>query len=228
MKKTLLLLFLALGASFSQAQTRFGFGQADYDNWNVNDPRAALLLLVWPANNDTLEEPVGADIFVLDGSAKNGVDFNLTTPQKWLFPVGTNIFDSSNRKKLSYNFTPNSTFWGKKDFTIKLGNLQGVTASQLLNGQDELRVVIDYDGTGVGMPRLSIHDYRLYPVPASSTLWIEGANPSAYKIYDLSGRLAMEGGLMQNNIDVSNLGYGLYVLYAQTDKGMIVQKFLKN
>jgi hypothetical protein len=38
----------------------------------------------------------------------------------------------------------------------------------------------------------------------------------------------MEGGLMQNSIDVSNLGYGLYVLYAQTEKGMIVQKFLKN
>jgi hypothetical protein len=65
-------------------------------------------------------------------------------------------------------------------------------------------------------------------VPAQSTLWIEGANPDQFKIYDLSGRLAMEGGLMQNSIDVSNLGYGLYVLYAQTEKGMIVQKFLKN
>jgi hypothetical protein len=57
---------------------------------------------------------------------------------------------------------------------------------------------------------------------------IEGVNPTQYKIYDLSGRLAQEGGLLQSSIDVSNLGNGLYILYAQTDRGMIVQKFLKD
>jgi hypothetical protein len=227
MKKVILIvavLFLAVGL---KAQTRFGFGQIDYDNWNVNDPKAHLLLLVWPQNNDTLDFEVGADIFVLDGTAKAGIDFNMST-SKWTFPIGTNIFDSSNRKKIAYNFVPNTTFWGKKDFAIKLGNLQGVTSADLLNGQDLLRVIIDYDGTGIGLPKLSVHDYRLYPIPASTMLYIGGVNPTAYKIYDLSGRLAQEGGMLQSSIDVSNLGNGLYVLYAQTDKGMIVQKFLKD
>lgn len=227
MKKIILATVAVLMAFAADAQTRFGFAQQGYDNWNVQDANAACLLLVWPDKNEPLQFVVGADVFAIDGSAKNGTDFNFPTT-KWVFPVGTNIFDSSNRKKLPYNFTINSTFWGKKDFIIRLEGLQGVAADGLINGQQEMRVVIDYDGSGVGLPRLSFHDYRLYPVPAQSTLWIEGANPDQFKIYDLSGRLAMEGGLMQNSIDVSNLGYGLYVLYAQTEKGMIVQKFLKN
>lgn len=227
MKKFILFAGMALLTMGMNAQTRFGFGQIDYDNWNVADPNAHLLLLVWPENNDTLEFGVGADIFVIDGTAKNGVDFNLSTT-KWVFPVGTNIYDQSNRKKLPYNFTPNANFWGKKDFSIKLGNLEGITSANLLNGQDLLRVIIDYDGIGIGMPKLSIHDYRLYPIPASTTLNIEGVNPTQYKIYDLSGRLAQEGGLLQSSIDVSNLSNGLYILYAQTDRGMIVQKFLKD
>lgn len=227
MKKIILIAAIVLLGFGAQSQTRFGFGQADYDNWNVNDPSAHLLLLVWPANNDTLEVGVGADIFVIDGTAKAGVDFNMSTA-KWIFPPGTNIFDNSNRKKIDYNFVPNANFWGKKDFVIKLGNLQGITSADLLNGQDLLRVIIDYDGLGIGLPKLSVHDYRLYPIPASSVLYIGGVNPTEYKIYDLSGRLAQEGGILQSSIDVSNLGNGLYVLYAQTDKGMIVQKFLKN
>ncbi len=227
MKKFILIASVVILAFSADAQTRFGFGQADYDNWNVNDPKAHLLLLVWPENNDTLEFGVGADIFVIDGSARAGIDFNMST-SKWIFPVGTNIFDSSNRKKISYNFTLNSTFWGKKEFVVKLGNLQGVTSANLINGQDLLRVIIDYDGLGIGLPKLSVHDYRLYPIPTSSVLYIGGVNPTEYKIYDLSGRLAQEGGILQSSIDVSNLGNGLYVLYAQTDKGMIVQKFLKN
>lgn len=227
MKKLVLICLSLFVLTAVKAQTKFGFAQENYDNWNVVDPKAGCLLIVWPEKNDTLTYVVGADVFAIDGSAKNGVDFNFPTT-KWLFPIGTNIFDSSNRKKLPYNFTLNTTFWGKKDFIIRLEGVQGVTLDNLLNKQQEMRVIIDYDGSGVGLPKLSFHDYRLYPVPAQSTLWIEGVNPQQYKIYELSGKLAMEGGLMQNSIDVSNLGYGLYVLYAQTDKGMIVQKFLKN
>jgi hypothetical protein len=47
-------------------------------------------------------------------------------------------------------------------------------------------------------------------------------------VYDLSGRLAAEGKVLENRIDVSEIANGLYVLYAQTEKGLIVQKFLKN
>jgi hypothetical protein len=64
-------------------------------------------------------------------------------------------------------------------------------------------------------------------MPTSSKLFVEGANPSSYEVYDLAGRLASSGAVMQNSIDVSELNNGLYVLHAQTENGLIVQKFLK-
>ncbi|MDZ4668677.1 MAG: T9SS type A sorting domain-containing protein [bacterium] len=228
MKKTVLIIAILCCGIFVNAQTKYGFNNAlAYDNWNNNDTAAGVELVVWVPNNDTLEITTGSDVTAIDGSARNGFEYNFTGV-KLLFQPGTNIFDFSNQKKLKYNFTPNTTFFGERDFYIKLSNVQGITVDDFYNNRDLMRVVIDYDGTNVGVKKLSVHSYRLYPVPTSGSLFVEGANPSEFKVYDLSGRLAASGAVMQNRIDVSEIGNGLYVLYAQTDKGLIVQKFLKN
>ncbi|OYU97564.1 MAG: hypothetical protein CFE21_04525 [Bacteroidetes bacterium B1(2017)] len=227
MKKTVLIAALLLTGLFSQAQLRFGFtNPLDLDNWNHDDDSAGVELAVWTPNNDTLTFSVGADITAINGTAVNGVDFNFA-PQKCTFLSGTNIYDRSNQRVLKYNFTPNTTTFGERDFYIKLGNLVGCTTSNLSYGRDLMRVIIDFNGSGVGIKKLSAHSYRLFPIPATTNLFIEGVNPSSYKVYDLAGRLASEGDVMQNSINVSELSNGLYVLYAQTDKGLIVQKFLK-
>lgn len=228
MKKTLLIAILFCSGLFAQAQIKFGFNNPlSYDNWNNNDTSAGVELVVWTPNNDTLLFEVGADVNAIDGSARNNFEFNFTG-LKWLFKPGTNIYDSSNRKVLKYNFTPNTTFFGERDFYIKLNNIQGITVADLLYERDIMRVIIDYDGTNVGVKKLSVHSYRLYPMPTSGSLFVEGANPTDYKVYDLSGRLVTEGKVMENRIDVTEVSNGLYVLYAQTEKGLIVQKFLKN
>jgi hypothetical protein len=227
MKKIVLLCVLFFITIIAQAQIKYGFvNPIDYDNWNNSDTSAGVELVVWTPNNDTLKIIVGSDVTAIDGSARNGVDFNFS-PQKCLFPVGTNLYDSSNRKKIKYNFALNTTFFGERDFYIKLTNVQGITAADFLHNRDLMRVVIDYNGTGVGIKKLSVHSYRLFPIPTSNQLFIEGVNPSSYKVFDLSGRLVVEGEVMQNTINVSELNNGLYVLHAQTTEGLIVQKFLK-
>jgi hypothetical protein len=90
-----------------------------------------------------------------------------------------------------------------------------------------MRVIIDYDGTNVGIKRLEKSTYRLFPVPATNVLHIDGANPNTFKVVDLSGREALAGNVINNSIEISSLQNGLYVLYAETEKGMIVQKFSK-
>lgn len=228
MKKVFLTIGICLLGIVSQAQIRYGFAVKDYDNFNNNDTSAAVELVLYTPDNDTLRifPGVGSQVNAIDGSARNGIEFNFTN-QIWLFDSGTTIYNGSNRKKIPFNFVPNTTIWGTRFFYIKLFNLQGITAADLMYGQDILLVLIDYDGTNVGIPKLSVHDYRLFPVPATNQLFIEGVNSTNFKIYDLAGRFIKGGEIMQNSVDISELSNGLYVLHAISDKGLIVQKFIK-
>ncbi|MDP1727331.1 MAG: T9SS type A sorting domain-containing protein [Bacteroidota bacterium] len=227
MKKVFLTMGICLLGLVSQAQLRYGFA-VPYDNFNVNDTSAALELVLFTVDNDTLRDSVGvgSDVTAIDGTARHGFEFNFP-PVKFIFPIGTTIYNGSNRHKIKYNLTPNPTLWGTRYFYIKLTSLIGVTASGLMYGQEQIVVYIDYDGTNVGIPKLSVHDYRLYPVPATNQLFIEGVNSRNFKIYDLAGRFIKGGETLQNSIDISELSNGLYVLHAISDKGLIVQKFIK-
>lgn len=227
MKKIVLIAMIVCSGLAAKSQITFGFSNPlSYDNWNNNDTAAGVELVVWTPNNDTLRIQVGGDITAIDGNARNGFEYNFP-PVKYLFQPGTNIYDTTNRHKIKYNFAPNTTFWGELDFYIKISNLVGITTDNLMHGRDLMRVIIDYDGTNVGLKKLDMHSYRLYPIPTQGNLYVEGARPTQFKAYDLSGRLALEGNVMQNSIDVSQLNPGLYILYAQAEEGLIVQKFLK-
>jgi hypothetical protein len=226
MKKILILSVLFLSGLFASAQIQFGFAVQGYDNFSNTDTAAAFELVVFTPNNDTLDTQVGATLSSIDGSASNGVHYNFA-PQAYKFPIGTTIYNGSNRKKFKINPVADSKFWGKKDFIITLTNLIGVDTTALMYKQNTLRIIIDYDGTGIGLPKLSVHDYKLYPVPASTHLTVDGVRCNTYKIADLSGRIVAEGIALNNSIDVSGLSNGIYVLTAISDKGMILEKFIK-
>jgi hypothetical protein len=55
---------------------------------------------------------------------------------------------------------------------------------------------------------------QLYPNPANDVLRIENdaADNSMYRVYDALGQLVMSGHLTQNQLDISQLGNGLYIL----------------
>jgi len=226
MKKILTISFLLFTSLLANAQIKFGFAVQGYDNFSNTDTSSAFELVVFTPNNDTLDSQVGATISSIDGSAVNGTHFNFV-PQLYKFPIGTTIYNGSNRKKFKINPIADSKFWGKKDFIITLTNLIGVDTTALMYKQNTLRIIIDYDGTGIGLPKLSVHDYKLYPIPTTSSLHVEGVNCSDYKISDLSGRVVAQGTATENSIDVADLANGIYVLTAVSNKGMIIEKFIK-
>lgn len=218
---------ILLGVSAQAQLIRYGFRAPVYDNFNNADPNAAFEVIVLIPNNDTLRTTVGSRVSPIDGSAVNGVHFNFTD-QNFLFTPGTTNWNGSNVKRFPINITPDPIFWGKRSFTIKLSNFVGmVPADQLINQQDELVIIIDYDGSALGLPKLSIHDYSLFPIPASEKLNITGVDAEQYYISDLMGRTVQEGMVFNNTVDVYNLNKGIYIFNAKTKQGIIMQKFIK-
>jgi hypothetical protein len=137
------------------------------------------------------------------------------------------VYDGSSRKKYKINLTPDPNFWGTREFKIVLTNFIGVTLNDVIRQQTELRCIIDYDGSSIGLPKLTVEQYTLYPIPATDKLFIDGVDSKEYKIYDLSGRLILEGSTISNTIDVSTLNSGVYVIKSITEQGLLTQKFTK-
>lgn len=210
----------------SQAQVKFGFVAPNYDNYTNSDPDAAFELVVFVPGNDTLDFEVGASVANIDGSALNGIHYNFTSLVHKFTP-GTNVYDGSSRKKYKINLTPDPNFWGTREFKIVLTNFIGVTLNDVIRQQTELRCIIDYDGSSIGLPKLTVEQYTLYPIPATDKLFIDGVDSKEYKIYDLSGRLILEGSTISNTIDVSTLNSGVYVIKSITEQGLLTQKFTK-
>jgi hypothetical protein len=226
MKKIFLLCVVFSLAMVSQAQVKFGFVAPGYDNYTNSDPDAAFELIVYVPGNDTLDFEVGASVSDISGSAVNGVHYNFT-PILHKFMPGTNVYDGSSRKKYKLNLTPDANFWGTREFKIVLTSFIGVTLTDVIRQQTELRCIIDYDGSSIGLPKLTVEQYTLYPVPATDKLFIDGVESKEYKIYDLSGRVILEGTTIENTIDVSSLSTGVYVIKSITDQGLLTQKFTK-
>src|SRR4051812_975115 len=98
MKKLLFTISIIVAAISTQAQTKFGFAAEKYDNFNSNDPDAGFELVVFTENNDTLRVPTGASVSDVPGTARPGLEYNFTV-QNYLFPIGTTIYNGTNRKK---------------------------------------------------------------------------------------------------------------------------------
>lgn len=228
MRNAILTITAILLGFAAQAQLiRYGFRAPVYDNFNNADPDAAFEVIVLIPNNDTLRTTVGSRVSPIDGSAVNGVHFSFSD-QNFLFTPGTTNWNGSNVKRFPINITPDPVYWGKRSFLIKLSNFVGIVpADQLLNQQDELVIIIDYDGSSLGLPRLTIHDYALFPIPATEKLNISGVDAEQYYITDLMGRTIQEGVVFNNTVDVYNLNKGIYIFNAKTKQGIIMHKFIK-
>lgn len=65
----------------------------------------------------------------------------------------------------------------------------------------------------------------LYPNPVSSILHIEGDNVQHVTVYDMTGRIVCESST--NEVGMSTLPEGLYLVKVQTSEGMITEKIIK-
>lgn len=230
MKKSLLLFVFASASFILSAQNpfiRFGFEYKDpFDNFNVLDTNAAIEIVLYNQKQDTIKEDYGCDLFILNGTAQNGVHFNITQPIKILF-AKYNYFGYRNSQSIKVNAVKDTTFFGKRYFDVRLVALVNLDSNNLNHGYNQLRFFIDYDGTGIGIPKLTFKDYSLYPNPAHDLIFIDGVEAQTFKVFDISGREMLSGEAWQNQINLSELTKGIYVLKCITDKGLITHKIVK-
>ncbi|MFN2395729.1 MAG: choice-of-anchor J domain-containing protein [Bacteroidales bacterium] len=73
------------------------------------------------------------------------------------------------------------------------------------------------------------HDsFRLYPNPASKTLYVEGLNPQAkVQIFNIVGVLVSNQYLLSGSLDVSNLSPGVYFLKVEKGGDFLLERFVK-
>jgi glycosidase len=71
-------------------------------------------------------------------------------------------------------------------------------------------------------------DFKFYPNPANNTLFIEGlTQPLVITITDLNGKIVNNAEILNNQINISNLKKGIYILKIIDKNGVITKKFLK-
>src|SRR5690554_2174490 len=116
-----------------------------------------------------------------------------------------------------------------------------VHTGQLLYNIDEIRFAHDnYSGAAfiddviINYDVLSVQDvapnsWAIYPNPVKDILNLEGLNTvESYVIYDVSGRKLEEADNNTQQINLSHLSNGVYLLQVNTDKGQVSKKFIKN
>ena len=166
--------------------------------------------------------------FSYDGNIQifenNGTDFTQTNVGTW-------------EKDTWYDVT--ITGDGEDVYYYLNGEL--VHTGQLLYNIDEIRFAHDnYSGAAfiddviINYDVLSVQDvapnsWAIYPNPVKDILNLEGLNTvESYVIYDVSGRKLEEADNNTQQINLSHLSNGVYLLQVNTDKGQVSKKFIKN
>jgi hypothetical protein len=234
MKRVLLTSVLACFAVLSQAQSnviQYGFAVAKYgyDFFSSDDPDSYYEIVVNVPGNDTLHHKVGSFISVIDGTAKRGINFNMPAFDSAFFYPGTTVHNLSNRRKFMINPAPDLGFWGRKYFQLNLYNYEGIIPSESVwYGKDTITIYLDYDGSNIGLPKVSVDEYSLYPNPSRDRIYIDGLNLLDYRVFDMTGRTVLSADRVAGNmVDLSGLNTGVYFIRSETSKGVLVHKIIK-
>ncbi len=92
---------------------------------------------------------------------------------------------------------------------------------------DSLEVV---EGSTLTLENSFVNDLIIYPNPTKNELnisSIEEFEEAIYTVFDVSGKRVMNAKLIQNNIDVSTLNAGNYILRIVSGNRIKSQKFIK-
>ncbi len=118
---------------------------------------------------------------------------------------------------------PTHTFPGPGNYTVK-HIIQNNCLSDTVITQVTSGVIIKINNK-------IIDNIRVYPNPAKDkiTILTNGININTYYIYDVYGRIVIQNNINKNiiKIDIKNLEKGIYFIKIQTNKKIIIKKFVK-
>lgn len=134
-----------------------------------------------------------------------------------------NNFDASKLKV--YKWQNNSS----EEITSVL-NLTTQTLTVNTSFEDQTFVYFSYSDANLGVNEIQLKDVTIYPNPASNTVNIKSINSDIeqIEIYNLQGKrvLKLINFKGKNQIDVSNLSKGIYILKAKSDDKMFSKKLI--
>lgn len=226
---TVISTLLFIGA---QAQISYGFDyKQNYESFTDRDAASSITIALYNDNQDSTTRPYSAILSVIDNTtkpslnAKNKTHFDMPAQQKIEFAPGQKGF----RNIINVPIKPiaDPVFWGQRVFELNLGTLEGFDVGDLVNGFEYLTIVIDYDGSKIGVPRVNKTMFTIYPNPSSNNIFVAGVACQSIQILDLMGKVVLEQNLPSNQINIETLPAGIYVLNAMSDKGLVVQKIVK-
>lgn len=137
-----------------------------------------------------------------------------TTPVSGSFTIPATALSGSTRMRVAmkYNGVPTScesfSYGQVEDYTVVIGG----TGKEIVSTITEKNIV----------------DIKLYPNPTSSVLNISTVSENtAFKIYNMQGQTVYNGAIRNNNLDVSNLPVGTYMLEIDYNNSKIVKRFIR-
>jgi len=226
---TVISTLLFIGA---QAQISYGFDyKNNYESFSDRDTSSSITIALYNENQDSTTRPYSAILSVIDNTTNpslNGLNqthFNMVAQQKVEFATGTKGFRNVINVKIRPIADP--IFWGQRVFEVNLGTLEGFDVGDLVNSHEYLTIVIDYDGTKIGVPRVNKAMFTVYPNPSTNIVYIGGVNCQNIQVLDLMGKVVLHQNLAGNQINIETLPAGIYILNAMSDKGLVVQKMVK-
>jgi alpha-tubulin suppressor-like RCC1 family protein len=81
--------------------------------------------------------------------------------------------------------------------------------------------------TTLGISDNLIETIKIYPNPVKEIIYLSKIRNLDYKIYDLLGKIVLEGIINENQINVNSLKNGIYILKLESEKNTFNQKFIK-
>lgn len=230
MKKIFLLLISTVLFVGLHAQITLGFDYKDnYQNFTHKDPNSAVVIAMYNNNQDSTIRPYSAILSVKDNAsdpalnAVNGTHFNIPAQQKIEFLPGQLGF--RNEILVKINPVTDNVFWGERVFQLNLTTLDGFT--DLAYNHQFLTIVLDYDGSKLGITRVDKNQFTVYPNPCNNNIFITGVNCKNIQVLDLMGKVVLTKNTPSNELNIETLPAGMYIINAMSDKGLVVQKIIK-
>ena len=117
---------------------------------------------------------------------------------------------------------------------INAGDNTGVSAIDILSNPRITNTIVDmgaYEYTGpitVLENEVSISSLSFYPNPAANKITFSGLTKSAenVKVFTLQGMLVRHDMIHENELDVSHVAEGVYILMIESDKKLLVRKLI--
>ena len=233
MKKIYLSLICTLLFVGAKAQISYGFDyKENYQSFSNKDANSSVIIALYNSKQDSTLQAYSAILSVEDKSsdlslnAVNGVHFSITpAQQKVEFAPGQLGF--RNEKLIKINPVADNVFWGQRAFRLNLTVYEGFSKDNLAFGHQFITIIIDYNGSQIGVPRVDKSIFTIYPNPSSSNIFITGVNISNIQVLDLMGKVVLTQNTPSNEINIESLPAGMYMINALSDKGLVVQKIIK-